>query len=124
MAKTKGRVEIPKNVEEVLALAGQVYQKHQDDGASSKLNSLEDYNWITVGPTINACLEKHKKAEYHKAEMEKMYRERDLLLPGIISILQSSKALLKAAYLKNPKKLGEWGFSVDDTISAKKKVQE
>lgn len=52
--------------------------------------------------------------------MEEAYRDRDLVLPEIIEILLVSKSLLKAAYSKKPKKLGEWGFTVDDTPKTKK----
>ena len=45
MSKTKGRVEVPKNIEELLTLAAKVYKKHLDDAAESKLKMLEDYNW-------------------------------------------------------------------------------
>jgi hypothetical protein len=120
MSKTKGRVEIPDNVEELLTLGAKVYKKHLDDGANSKLNLLEDYNWNVVGPTIALCLASHNLAEEYKAKMEEEYRKRDLLLPEIDATLRSSKTLLKGIYAKNPKKLGVYGFSVDDITSPKK----
>ena len=118
MTKAKGRVEISVNVEEILTLADKVYVKHKADGASSKLNALEDYNWTEVGPNIAPCLAKHNLAEDLKGKMEKAYRERDLLLPDITGAVRSSSAILKGAFAKNPKKISDWGFSVDDTKSA------
>ena len=124
MSKTKGRVEVPKNIEELLTLAAKVYKKHLDDAAESKLKMLEDYNWNDVGPKIANCLASHNLAEEHKAKMEAEYRKRDLLLPEIEGVLRSSKALLKGIYAKNPKKLGDWGFNIDDSAPVKKEAKE
>ena len=63
---------------------------------------------------------KHKEAEELKGKMEAAYRERDLLIPAIEEILKSSRNLLKALNAKNPKRMTEWGFNVDDTTSADK----
>ncbi len=124
MSKTKGRVEIPDNVEELLTLAAKVYKKHLDDAAESKLKLLEDYNWNSIGPTIATCLTSHNLAEEYKAKMEAEYRKRDLLLPEIDAILRNSKTLLKGIYAKNPKKLGDWGFNIDDSAPIKKETKE
>ncbi|MCU0446059.1 MAG: hypothetical protein MUE85_14210 [Microscillaceae bacterium] len=124
MAKiTKGRINIPKNVEEHLALAQKVFDKHQLDGKNSVLNTLVDLDWNTIGPKIAHCLTKHREAEEYRRKMDEAYRERDLVLPEIEEILRASKSLLKAVYTKNPKKMGEWGFSVDDTPKLKKNIQ-
>lgn len=121
MAKiTKGRIVIPKNVEEHLTLAQKVFDKHQADGNTSVLNTLADLDWNVIGPKIANCLAKHHEAEECRRKMEEAYRERDLVLPEIEEILRASKSLLKAIYTKNPKKMGEWGFSVDDTPKTKK----
>ena len=121
MAKTtKGRVAIPTNVEENLQLAGKVYEKHKKDGASSILNNLDDMDWNVVGPNIALCLQKHLEAEDLKRKMEEAYRTRDLYLPQLNELLRASKGVLKAVFSKNTKKLGEWGFSVDDSPKVKK----
>lgn len=122
MAKvTKGRIIIPQNVEDALRLAKQVYEKHAQDGASSLLNNIDGYSWEEVGDKIETCLKKHLEAEELKRKMEEAYRERDLIAPEVMAILRASASLLKAVYTKNPKKMGEWGFSVDDTPKAKEK---
>jgi hypothetical protein len=124
MAKTtKGRINIPKNVEEHLALAQKVFDKHQLDGKNSVLSTLADLDWNAIGPKIANCLAKHREAEECRRKMDEAYRERDLVLPEIEEILRASKSLLKAVYTKNPKKMGEWGFSVDDTPKLKKNNQ-
>jgi hypothetical protein len=120
MAKTtKGRVLIPQNVEESLKLAQKVYEKHKSDD-NSILKNIDSMDWAVIGPKISECLQKHTEAEELKRKMEEAYRDRDLVLPEIVEILRVSKSLLKAAYSKNPKKLGEWGFTVDDTPKTKK----
>lgn len=121
MAKvTKGRINIPKNVKEHLTLAKQVFAKHQTDGDTSLLKNLADLDWDKIGPNINTCLAKHLEAEECKRKMDDAYRERDRYLPEIEEILRASKSLLKAAFSKNPKKLGDWGFEVNDTPKATK----
>ena len=121
MAKTtKGRIAIPTNIVENLQLASKVYEKHQKDGDSSLLNNLDDMDWNVVGPNIALCLQKHLEAEELKRKMEEAYRTRDLNLPVINELLRASKGLLKGVFSKNPKKLGEWGFSVDDSPKVKK----
>ncbi|GAB4328815.1 MAG: hypothetical protein OHK0038_02760 [Flammeovirgaceae bacterium] len=121
---TKGRVNIPINVEENLDLAKKVFDKHKADGDSSLLNNLQDYDWNKIGENISICLAKHLEAEEYRRKMEGAYRERDLYLPEINEALRASKSLLKAAFSKNPKKLGDWGFSVDDTPKVKKTTNE
>jgi hypothetical protein len=121
MANTKGRINVSQNPVEVLNLSAKVYAKHLEDGANSPLNVLPDFDWAKIGPTIPMALAKHNEAEVHKAKMEAAYRERDLLIPPIDEIMKASKNLLKALNSKNPKRLAEWGFDVDDT-SRKAKV--
>jgi hypothetical protein len=57
----------------------------------------------------------HTAAEDFKRKMEETYRERDISLPNIESAVRAASALLKGVYAKNPKRLGDWGFNVDDT---------
>ena len=71
---TKGRIEIPKNIEENLQLASKVYEKHQKDGASSILNNIDDMDWNAMGPNIALCLQKHLEAEDLKRKTEEAYR--------------------------------------------------
>ncbi len=125
MAKTtKGRVSIPSNIEEHLALAKKVYEKHKLDGQTSLLKNIEGMNWDEMGEKIKLCLEKHLEAEELKRKMEECYRERDNFFPEIQEITRVSKSLLKASFPKNPKKMGDWGFVVDDSpkIKVKKDV--
>lgn len=123
MANTKGRVVVSRNPEELLKLAEKVYKKHVADGATSDFNNLdaETYDWAKVGPTIAPCLEFHDLAEELKRQMEEAYRKRDALFTPIDEHVKGSSAYLKGKYAKQPKKLGNWGFEVDDTAKAAKK---
>jgi len=120
MGKTSGRIEISRNLVKMLELAAKVYAKHLTEGANSPLNAMNDYDWAKVGPTIENALAKHNEAEALKGQMEAAYRERDLLLPAIDETLKASRNLLKALNAKNPKRITEWGFDVNDTAAAKK----
>lgn len=121
MAKTtKGRVSVPKNVPGALTLAAKVYKKHTDDGATSPLNELEDYKWSNIGPNIELAQKKHDQAEAFKEQMEQAYRDRDAYMPDIIGVTNASKGLLKSKFAKTPKRLGDWGYQVDDSPKAKK----
>ncbi len=121
---TKGRVSVPKNVPDALSLAKKVFQKHTADGATSPLNELEDYKWSSIGPNIALAQAKHDQAEKLKEQMEQAYRDRDAFMPDIVGATNSSKGLLKAKFAKTPKRLGDWGYEVDDTPKAKKAVKK
>lgn len=123
MAITKGRVQMPRNPKESFELAQKIYTKHQADGATSPLDQLEGYDWATTGPTIQNGLDYHNKAEELKGQMEQLYRQRDAIFKDVDAINKASGAYLKGKYAKNPKKLTEWGFEVDDTPKAKKVVK-
>ena len=113
--RTRGRVKVPKNPGDLLDLAKVVGDKHQKEGTSSPLKLSVDYNWDELVAEIDKCKELHTAAEDFKRKMEETYRERDISLPNIESAVRAASALLKGVYAKNPKRLGDWGFNVDDT---------
>ncbi len=115
MNRTVGRISVSRKPEERLTLAAQVYQKHQKDGNESPLLKLDGYDWKVVGPTIEQALARHREAEAFKGQMEKAYRERDLLIQTIDETVKASRNLLKALNQKNPKRLADWGFQVADS---------
>ncbi|WP_264519680.1 hypothetical protein [Flavobacterium sp. N1994] len=120
MTRTAGRVVLSRNPKENLELAQKVYDKHVSLGADSPLRLLEDVDWSISGPKIADAKRSNEQAEFHKGEMEKEYAKRDLLLPEVVNALKTSIKLLKASYGGNPKKLTDWGISIDDTPKAKK----
>jgi len=115
MTKTKGRVVIPTDPKDLLELARKVSSKDDELGAQSVLRSMEGYNWPALTPTIGAALDKHDAAEGFKKQMEAAYRDRDNLLGPLDKAVRDSAAMLKAANPDNPKRLGDWGYEVDDT---------
>lgn len=118
MPNKSSRVEIPRNIEELLTLANKVYVKHQVEGPNSPLNLLQDYNWNAVGPGTASALAKHEEAETLRRQAEKAYEERDYLIGDISDMMKATRDLLKATNAKNPKKIGDWGFEVSDTQKA------
>jgi hypothetical protein len=118
--RTTGRIEISANAEEGLDLAQKVFDKHLADGSRSILLELDGMDWAVVGPTIAPCLADHKEAEALTKKAEELYLRRDAALVSITEIVRASKNILKGKFTKNPKALGDWGFTVDDTPKAKK----
>lgn len=121
--KTSGRIVATRNAEDIVALAKAIYKKHQADDKDSILHLLEDVKWSDVGPTIEAAAEQAKLAADLKRQMEEAFAKRDEMLAPIIAANNASKKLLKGKYASNPKKLGEWGFDVDNT-PAKPRAQK
>ncbi len=123
MTRTSGRIVISNSAGEMLNLAAKVYAKHLADGAASPLTNLDGIQWNIVGPSIETALGKHQQAEALKSQMELAYRERDRYTPPILEAVKASRNLLKALNPKNPKRLAEWGFQVDDSLQVAKSVE-
>jgi hypothetical protein len=123
MSRTKGRVVLSKNPKENLDLAKKVFEKHVALGTDSPLKLIEGVDWAVSGPKVAIASTAHEKAEFHKGESEKQYANRDALLPEVVDALKKSINLLKSIYSDNPKKLADWGISVDDTPKAPKKKE-
>jgi hypothetical protein len=111
---SKARIQIPKNVQEVLELAEIINAKHTTDGETSPLNTLKDLNLQGIGTRVAACQVQHLKAEDLRRQMELAYRERDAMLKPIGETIKATRDLLLGVYRTQPKRLGEWGFTVSD----------
>ena len=111
---SKARIQIPKNVQEVLELAEIINAKHTTDGESSPLNSLQDLNLKGIGTRVAACQVQHLKAEELRRQMELAYRERDAMLKPISETIKATRDLLLGVFRTQPKRLGDWGFTVSD----------
>lgn len=118
----KPRVEIPRsNKAERLRLAAAIYAKHVELGASSP---LKDLNWTTVGPMANTAIAADTLAKQLERDLEKAYGERDALLEPVDKEIARSRDLLLALYADNPRKLGDFGFTVIVSPKAAKKTQQ
>lgn len=115
------RVYIPQNAEELLDLAAQIVKKKNDPGEMSPLNTMVSHSWAENGPKVDQALVFHKQAEELKRQSEEAYRQRDLLVVDVRESVLASRDLLLGVYRETPKKLGEYGFEVDDTVRAAKK---
>ena len=107
-------VVIPRNPKNRLELAGRVFAKHQTDGAGSPLSTLQENTWTDNGPRAIQALSLHNQAEALVAQAEALYRQRDVLLAPVDQTLRSSRDLLLGIHRSNPKRLGDWGFEVND----------
>lgn len=117
--KPSVRIPIDRNPEAVLKLAAAVYAKHQKLGKDSPLSAIEE--WVKIGPTIAPAKEHHDAAEAAKKTMEDEYELRDKALPDITDVVARSRNILANINSRNPRALGEWGYTVDDTPRAVKK---
>lgn len=108
----KYKVVLPRKVEEVLENSRLVAGKHAADGASSILNSLQDYSWNLLAPTIATCLAAHRDAERLKRQVPKTYKERDRLLAPITLAVRATRDFLLGVFRATPARLGDWGFDV------------
>ncbi|RYY39808.1 MAG: hypothetical protein EOO08_09055 [Chitinophagaceae bacterium] len=120
MANTNPRIPIPRDPESLLALAGSVSAQHVLMGASSPLNAMEDFNWTQVLPDLQKAAALQSEIADLEKKVEKLYAERNRLLPSIAGAVKGSRDTLKGVYAKNLKKLGDFGFTVDHTPRAKK----
>jgi hypothetical protein len=117
MAK-KVRVKIDNNAESILNLANLVAQKHKELGDNSPLKQLD---WNVQAENVTKALELHKQAKEYQRLAEQAHEQRNTLLTVIDDLVKQSRDLLKALYRNEPKKLGEFGFNVDDTPKKKAK---
>jgi hypothetical protein len=122
MKTVKPRVDIPRNPEQLLALAQRIYSRHLELGAQSPLTAMVSHSWAQNGELITQCLNLHEQAEEAKRRMEDLYRQRDVALAEISETVRASRDILIGAYRELPKTLGEFGFNVDDTTKKTKKI--
>jgi hypothetical protein len=113
----KPRVDIPRNPGERLKLAAAILAKHTALAATSP---LKDLNWTATGPTVATATGLDTAAKQLEKDLEKAYGDRDALMPAIDKEIARSRDLLLALYRDNPRKLGDYGFVVNDTTPAKK----
>jgi hypothetical protein len=115
------RINIPSNADELLALAKLISEQHSALGDESPLKVL---NWNENIKLINDAIKIQKEAEALAREAEVKYSERDKLLKSIDNIVKQSRDFLKAVYRNEPKKLGKFGFEVNEAPRPKKKTNE
>lgn len=111
------RVPISKNAEKLLNLAELVMKKHLELGAASPLNVL---GWDKQAENVAKALEFHKQAKEYQRLSEQAHEQRNILVTPLDDLLKQTRDLLKALHRTEPKKLGEYGFVVDESVRKKK----
>ncbi len=119
--KRSFRVVLPRKLLEVIALANRIIAKHKSEGANSPLSLLQDNNWNETESIVSECLKNHQEAEEYGRKMEELYRARDAKLKQIDGSIKASRDLLMGVYRETPKKMGDWGFDIDDSVRRAKK---
>ena len=113
------RVIIPKNHDDLIGLAKSIGAKHTTDGAGSPLTSLNMAEFSAKTIT----------ADTQNQTSDKMYRDAetatqncDLALgagritPGTVNYyVTAARDILLGIYKGNEQKLGDWGFTVDQS---------
>jgi len=115
------RVDIPGKVDQHIELAKLIREKHVALGAASPLNSIEGFD--AFGPlTITAdTTNKNSKSLMKQAETAKQARDLALgqsgrLKPGTVRyFVTAARDVLLGVNKGKEKKLGDWGFVVDDS---------
>ena len=111
------RVQISKNAEKLLNLAQLIAKKHLELGVNSPLRVLD---WDKQADNVKITLELHKQAKEYQRLAEQAHEKRDKLVAPLDDLVKQTRDLLKALYRTEPKKLGEFGFVVDESPKKKK----
>ena len=113
------RINIPKNPGDKIKLAKAIKTKHTAAGAASPLNGLDMADF--GNKTDTADTENQNADKFYKAA-EKATQDRDLALGGdnppkgtVDWYLRAARDVLGGLNKGNEKKLGDWGFEVDDS---------
>lgn len=120
------RVIIPKNPDELIALAKSIGAKHTADGAGSPLTSLNMAD-LTVKTTTADTQNQASATAYRNAELATQNRDialgADRSTQGTVSYYVTAvRDLLLALNKGNEQKLGDWGFTVDQSPAARPKT--
>eukprot|EP01029_Cantina_marsupialis_P029862 TRINITY_DN782460_c0_g1_i1.p1 TRINITY_DN782460_c0_g1~~TRINITY_DN782460_c0_g1_i1.p1 ORF type:complete len:119 (+),score=24.50 TRINITY_DN782460_c0_g1_i1:126-482(+) len=114
------RVKISSKVNELGDLADKVIAKNTTDGEQSLLKEFP--NFITLQDRLVKMREYEKKADEANRIKEEMNEQKNKEAQAVRKDIIQIRNLLKAHYPNDLKKLGGWGFTVDE--NTKKKVVE
>ena len=110
------RIEIPSNPTDCLKLASAIMQKHTNLNDGSPVKGLD---WTANGPAITAASGFDNQAAQLHRDAEVATGERDKLMPAVVEFVRQNRDVLVGVYRQNPKKLGEFGFTVNDAVAKK-----
>ena len=116
----KARVNIPVNPRELIDLCVSVAAGHKEQGKDSPLSILA---WDEVNPVITEADELDAKIADMSRELEKLTQRRRTLIEkpgGLGDFARQSRDVLSGVYRNEMKRLGDFGFQVNDSPKAKK----
>lgn len=113
------RVIIPKNPDDLIALAKSIGTKHTADGAGSPLANLNMADF--AAKTTSADAQSQLSAKLYR-DAETATQNRDLALgtgrstPGTVNYyVTAARDILLGICKGNEQKLGDWGFTVEQS---------
>ncbi|MBK7872230.1 MAG: hypothetical protein IPJ74_16925 [Saprospiraceae bacterium] len=130
--KGKVQVIIPKNADELIALAKKVMEKHYMDGGGSLLNDLP---WEVLNNRLYEAEMKLEEARKANRDKEKATQTRNIALgidkgqssktPNTVKyIVKSVRDLLLGTFRGREQELGDWGFEVNRNTSSAAEERE
>lgn len=116
MAKSS-RITIPTKPGDLIGLAQTMEEKHKELAEESPLALLD---WKTASPKVKEADEVNSKIEKLSLELEKLVQRRNNLAEYIAEFVRQGRDILSGVYRSEMKRLGDFGFQVDDSPKPKK----
>ena len=120
----KARVGIPINLGELIDLCVSIGKANTKQGAASPLSILK---WDKISPMIEEADELDDKIVELSRELEKLTQRRKTLVEkadGLGDFARQARDILTGVYRNEMKKLGDFGFDVNDSPKAKKTAEK
>lgn len=114
-----GQIKIPRTPFGLASLVEKITLKNIADGEQSNLNAF--VNLKAINARVTQMKEFEQKANEANRLKEEMNEQKNKAMKDISKEVQRIRNLLKAQYSDDLKKLGAWGFEVDEV---KKKEKE
>lgn len=112
------RIVYPPDFLNLAQLFKDVKARHDELAGDSPLTAFLIQNEIDMDEDLadtEKAEAKHVLKEQAKKDAEKFSAERDKLFDPVFANVRLIGAFLKSLFVKNPKKLGDWGYTVDDS---------
>ncbi|MDQ2180190.1 MULTISPECIES: hypothetical protein [Marinifilum] len=114
------QIKIKGNANYLAGLFADIKRKNDADGEASLLNSVIDI--AAIEGKVNNMIDYQEKANDANRLKEELNEQKAKMAKEIINDIKQIRDLLKAHFPNDTKKLGAWGFTIDEV--SKKKVEE
>ncbi len=113
----KPRIPLPnkKDAKGVLDLAALIVKKHQADGDASVIRGALKTDVDAMAAKVAEGLDWHAQALAMKKKLEDLYEKRDNVVAEWVPLNQRVSKSLQSEYANNLRRMGEHGFTVDDS---------